>query len=197
VLLICEKPDESSLRIIVTTFQDGSYSETYNPDVEGIWNIYASWEGTDKHDACSSQIATFTLDMTTPTLSIISPSIGSTIKSPDIICTWSGTDDLSGIDHYEIKLNEDSWVCLVETDTSCPLTELHDGGHTISIKAIDMAGNSKVEQINFTVNTSIIGGPGWADDITVIGGISLIIVISLLLILRKSQVRGRSYLQEQ
>lgn len=47
------------------------------------------------------------------------------------------------------------------------------------------ASSSEVE---FTVNTSLIGGPGWTDDIVVIGGNSTVIVISLLLISRGIRV---------
>jgi len=44
------------------------------------------------------------------------------------------------------------------------------------------ASSSEVE---FTVNTSLIGGPGWIDYIAVIGGIVIIVIIGLLLIIRR------------
>ena len=48
-----------------------------------------------------------------------------------------------------------------------------------------MAGNSKVEQVSFIVNTSLLGGPGWIDDLAVIGGVGIVAIIVLLLIVRR------------
>ena len=135
------------------------------------------------------QLLSFILDGTPPTISITTPSIGSEIKSPDITISWSGEDALSGIANYEIKVDDDDWICPVGTETSCSLTGLHDGTHIVSIKAIDVVGNLEVEQINFTVNTSLIGGPGWIDDIAVIGGIGITLV-SLFIFLRLKTTRS-------
>jgi hypothetical protein len=55
------------------------------------------------------------------------------------------------------------------------------------------ASSSDVE---FTVNTSFIGRPGWTDDIAVIGGISIVIVFLLVLIFKRLQVRWGSRLKK-
>jgi len=123
-------------------------------------------------------------DATAPTVSITTPNVGSETKSSNVTITWSGWDDLSGIDNYEVQMDEGKWVD-VEIKTSYVATGVNDGSHIVSIKAIDIVGNSKVEQISFTVNTSLIGGPGWIDDIAVIGGIGIITVIGLLLIISR------------
>lgn len=33
------------MRRTVTTLQDGPYDEVYTPNMEGLWSVFASWEG--------------------------------------------------------------------------------------------------------------------------------------------------------
>ena len=58
--------------------------------------------------------------------------------------------------------------------------------HIVSLKVIDVAGSSKVEKISFTVNTSLLGGLGWIDDVVIIGGVGITILIVVFLILRRT-----------
>jgi len=167
---------------------------SYKNDLGGITTL--SWLNGSPYGTANAEATTALLpayneelisrlqDRTSPNISITSPEDGSELKSPDVSVTWSGVDDFSGINHYEIKLDEETWI-EVGTDTSYLFTGVPDGSHTVSIKAIDMAGNSKVEQVSFTVNTSLIGGPGWVDDIAVFGGMGIIVIIGLVLLSRR------------
>jgi len=128
---------------------------------------------------------TIILDTTAPTLLITSPSPGYQIRSSQVAITWAGSDETSGISHYEIKLNDGAWIN-VGTNTTHTFTELGDGGHTIDVKANDAAGNSKLDTINFTVNTSPLLGPGYIEE-TAITTTIIIAAIGITLYILKSK----------
>jgi hypothetical protein len=184
ITLIYKKPHNDAFSRTVTTDSEGFYFDTYEPYVEGIWSVNADWEGDETYTDCSSPLLSFILDGTPPTISFTSPSIGSEIKSPDVTIMWNGTDEFSGIANYEVKVDDEDWSCPTGTETSCSLTGLQDGTHIVSIKVIDNAGNSKIEQITFSINTSLIGGPGWTDDIALISGIG---ILGIAIYLRRAQ----------
>ncbi len=49
---------------------------------------------------------------------------------------------------------------------------------------MDKAGNSNVARIDFVVNTSLIGGPGWFDD-AVVFGLVVVVVVAVVVLIRK------------
>jgi hypothetical protein len=133
----------------------------------------------------------FTIDTTSPLITITSPKSGSDIRSSTIVIDWSGLDETSGIDHYKIRLDENSWISL-ETSTTYKFDSISDGSHIIDVEATDKAGNSRQTRINLVVNTSLIGGPGWTDDMIVFGTIVAVaaIAIGLFLIRRHKKQKG-------
>ena len=88
-------------------------------------------------------------DTTPPSVSIISPSDGETITSSNVTVNWTGSDDGSGIDHYEIRMDEDPYVN-VGTNVTYEFTDLSPGNHTVSVMAVDVAGNSNTATVTFT-----------------------------------------------
>jgi hypothetical protein len=131
-----------------------------------------------------SYLDTIVLDTTAPTILIASPSPGYEARSSTLTVTWMGSDETSGINSYEIRLDKGPWIN-VGTNTTHTLLGLSDGDHTICVKAMDIAGNSKETKVSFTVNTSLIGGPGWVDDVALFGVTCLLTVIALTVILHK------------
>ncbi len=128
-----------------------------------------------------SPTSSYTLNVTIednipPTISITSPANGSQVKSSSVQVTWTGSDADTGIDHYEVKLDDGSWLD-VGTDTSHTFTGVSDGSHTVRVKAVDGADNSKIALVDFTVNTSLLLGPGWMDDIMIFAIIIIVIVV--------------------
>jgi len=113
------------------------------------------------------------LDKTIPQISVISPKNNSHIKLSSVTIAWNGSDSPSGIEYYEIQL-DDSWEN-VGTQTTY-LTQLSDGGYNIKIKAIDKAGNSKTVSIYIVVDTSPIGGPGYFEEYV----LAVVIIVSAL-----------------
>jgi len=130
---------------------------------EGINNILEYWsiDKAGNEEIPHKILSCIKLDKTIPQVSVISPENNSHIKLPSITIIWNGTDSPSGIEYYEIQL-DDSWEN-VGTQTTY-VTQLSDGGHDIKIKAIDKAENSKTVSLNVVVNTSPIGGPGYFEE---------------------------------
>ena len=114
-----------------------------------------------------SYFDTITLDATPPAVVITSPSPGYEIKSSTITVTWTGSDATSGISHYEIRLDEYSWID-VGTNTTHTFTGLDDGSHTIEVKAFDNAALTKQDSVNFIVNTSPLLGPGYTEEAAIL-----------------------------
>ena len=112
----------------------------------------------------SEEVSSFTKKVKT----VLSPSIDYTVRSSSPEATWSGSDDIAGIDRYEARIDQGTWIN-EGLNTSCTFRDLPDGTHTLSVKAIDRVGLTKEESTSFIINTSLIGGPGWSDDIVVFG----------------------------
>jgi len=94
---------------------------------------------------------TIILDTTFPSVSISSPTEGQTVTSSNVTVSWSGSDTGSGIDHYEVKLDLGNSINK-GTSTSHTFNGVSDGSHTVYVKAIDKAGNSKESMRSFSVN---------------------------------------------
>ncbi len=136
-------------------------------------------------ETCSDTIV---LDTTPPTILVSSINNGTEVKSSTITATWSGVDDTSNIDHYVIRLNYGSWIN-TGTSTTYTFTETSDGSHVLDIRAIDKASNYRQVLIRFSVNTSLIGGPGWIDDIIVFGAIGIAISLAAVYLFIKRRAR--------
>jgi len=132
----------------------------------------------------SKASVSFSVDVTPPSISITSPANGSELKSSDVVITWSGSDETSGISHCEIRIDGGSWKN-VGTQTSHTLTGLNDGSHITDVKAIDKAGLTQIASVNFIVNTSLVGGPGWIDDAAVLGGIITVAALGIAIYILK------------
>jgi len=95
----------------------------------------------------------FTVDVTPPSVDIISPSEEEVIPSVNVTVEWTGSDDTSGIDHYEIRIDGDEWINK-GLQTSHEFMELDEGEHTVDIRATDNASNSAVDSVTFIVDVS-------------------------------------------
>jgi hypothetical protein len=162
----------------IVSFVGGSKEQAWTPNVTGpvyvrvLWT--SSWSGGSY---TSNKTVSFNVDITPPSLTITSPSIGYTLRSANPEVTWSGSDDPAGIDHYEINLDQGQWINKL-SNTTHVFKDVSDGNHTVTIKAVDKVGLSKEESVSFIINTSLIGGPGWTDDIIVFGSAAAAILVA-------------------
>ena len=154
----------------ITSFSGGSnIAQVWTPNVTGRIYVRVFWSNLWPGGLYTSNTTVaFSVDITPPLLTIWSPSIDYTVRSSSPEATWSGSDDIAGIDHYEAQIDQGSWINL-GLNTSYTFRDLPDGNHTLSVKAVDRVGLTKEESTSFIINTSLIGGPGWSDDIVVFG----------------------------
>ena len=115
-------------------------------DVKAVDN--ATNEATDT--------VTFTTDATNPAITITSPSEGTIFNTSSVTVTWTGSDNTSGIDHYEVRIDNGSWIN-VGMNTSHTFTGLSEGNHTVNVKAVDKAGNENTDSALFTIKSSTQG----------------------------------------
>jgi len=128
----------------------------------------AGWNSSVKDDS-------IILDQTRPLLSISLPTNGSEVKSSSVQVEWSGSDALSDIDHYEVKIDDGSWLS-VEKETTHTFPDRTEGSHTVWVKAVDKARNSRVSSVSFVVNLSPLGGPGYVEEAALI-----VVVVAVVL----------------
>ncbi len=131
----------------------------------------------------SEAFVSFSVDITPPFVSITSPANNSQLKSSNIVIMWNGSDVISGIDHYEIKLDDGSWIDIGK-QTIYMLSDVNDGIHRVEVKAIDKAGLTQEDFIRFIINTSLLGGPGWIDDTVILGGFLAVVALGGIYILK-------------
>jgi len=116
---------------------------------EGQHNITV--KAVDKVGNIAIYTVQITLDLTKPYITIISPQNNTVINTTTIIIKWSGEDSLSGIHHYEIYLNNSPINTDISSDKTNYTLILAAGSYTISIIAVDNAGNSARCLVTFKV----------------------------------------------
>ncbi len=92
-----------------------------------------------------------TIDTKEPNVSIDSPNDETIQDSSNITLWWNSSDGGSGIDHYEIKSGSNDFQ-----NESSPynFTGLTDGQYSLYVKSVDRAGNTAIENVNITIDTT-------------------------------------------
>jgi hypothetical protein len=93
----------------------------------------------------------FGVDTVPPAVNILNPDNGAFLDSADVTVSWNGVDSGSGIDHYEVSIDDGAFVS-VEMNTSHQFVGLAEGIHTVVVKALDVAGNNGTDTVTFTVD---------------------------------------------
>lgn len=106
----------------------------------------------DNSGNSATDTSSFTVDTYEPQVSITAPSDGSVINSTTITVQWTGSDNGSGVDHYEINLDQGGWLD-VGTRTSQDFTDLSNGTHSAQVRAFDEAGNTAQDSVSFAVDS--------------------------------------------
>ncbi len=138
--------------------------------------------------AGNSQVASvdFVVDTAPPTVSMSSPSEDAIVTSSSVEVAWAATDEISGIDHFEVSLDDGTPVVLSGTASGHTLSDVSDGSHTVTVTAFDRAGNSFTVSVDFTVDTGIFSptgpygsGPLISVVVGVVAAAALIVVVML------------------
>lgn len=117
-------------------------------------------------------------DTTPPIISIISPGDGEILDNHWVKVYWDGSDQESGIERYEIKLDKSDWKDVKHAKFY--LDSFSDGDHFVHVKAVNRAGKTAEDQVGFTVKT---GGNGWLEYIQKNWFFIIIIVVIITVIL--------------
>ncbi len=158
--LYSSEPIMYSYRGQIYTNHTGNYWSDYNGTDTNGDGIGETPYGPDKYPLVGivGEEIKILIDRTPPVIEIISPSNNSILNTTRVTIVWRGSDDLSGIDHYEIYVDD------VLVNDSIPAGQnnytltLGEGKHTIEIKAIDKAGNEAICRVVITIRTSTTTG---------------------------------------
>jgi hypothetical protein len=93
----------------------------------------------------------FGVDTVPPAVNILDPVNGAFLDSADVLVSWNAVDTGSGIDHFEVSVDDGAFVS-VELNTSYDVIGLIEGNHTVVVKAFDVAGNNGTDSVTFTVD---------------------------------------------
>ncbi|MFP3871828.1 MAG: InlB B-repeat-containing protein [Candidatus Aenigmatarchaeota archaeon] len=168
---------------ITYTFNDVEDGE-HTVEVRGVnENITSSASGVNLFGAGGQAVedVSFTVDTTPPDVNIITPEDEETFDVDSIRSEWTGSDEVSGIDYYEVKLDDGDWE---EEDVDITLSNLEEGDHTIQVRAVDHAGNVGEDSVSFEVTESEEEGGGLPLGMNWIYGLLallLALVIAILL----------------
>jgi len=156
---------------------------------EGVHTFYVKARDTAGNWG-SVKSYVFMLDFTPPSVTVTSPGDGSLIHVTSVTIVWRGDDALSGIRGYAARLDNGSTV-YVGTEASVMFVELPDGWHTVSVEAVDAAGNSRTTSVSFRVDTNIFSptGPYGPFPLSVAVGALLVGVAIFVLALRRRRRR--------
>lgn len=148
---------QSGLNRIEVRIDGGSWN---NASLGSSWTFTGLAEGG--HDADvqafdnmgNSRTASvaFTVDVSSPSVSISSPSQGHVSATSSVTLSWDGSDLVSGIAGFEIKLDSGSWTAMALL-RSIVLSGLADGPHQAWVRASDLAGNTATAAVPFKVDT--------------------------------------------
>lgn len=118
---------------------------------EGPQTVYV--RVTDAAGRISVAAVSFIKDSTPPTLTLNLPSEGSYLNSRSITISWTASDLLSGVEHYEVSIDGISWAA-ISSDTYT-FSDLEDGDWTIYVRAFDTLGNVREISASFIIDTLV------------------------------------------
>ncbi|WP_455392910.1 C1 family peptidase [[Eubacterium] cellulosolvens] len=132
------------------------------------------------------QSVTFIIDLTEPKIEFHKSVDNTSVSGSMVFINWTGDDGESEIAYYEIKLDDDEYL-KIGSNTSFAFYNLSKGAHTITVRAVDFAGNAKNTTMNFEVEVDRGDIPDKKDDDNEAMNnwflISLLIVILVVVIL--------------
>jgi hypothetical protein len=91
-------------------------------------------------------------DSVPPSISITSPEPDAVVGSSSVTVEWTASDDGSGIDRFEVRVDGGAATVLPGTATSHIVTGLANGVHAIVVTAIDGAGNTRSDGVTIHVD---------------------------------------------
>lgn len=94
-----------------------------------------------------------TTDASPPDLAITAPASGAKIPSGTVQMTWTASDAVSGLDHFEISLDGGPSMIRAATVRDITFSGLSDASHTVTVTGFDQVGHSRIVSTTFVVDT--------------------------------------------
>jgi 5-hydroxyisourate hydrolase-like protein (transthyretin family) len=123
---------------VPTIFYSEAISEKQLEDLaDGIWYFHVQLRNKSGWGRISH--FKFQIDSTNPLPFEIKVKEGKETTNPQPTLIFETTDEISGIDYYEIKIDLEPSIKIEEVEYKIPVQDL--GKHTVIVKAVDRAGN--------------------------------------------------------
>lgn len=185
----------------------GVASVSYRID-GGEWSLYSgsisvAGEGTHTVELSSADAAgnmaqaateTVKIDLTAPSLTVIGVEAGATLDSDQLDVSWSSSDQTSGLSTVTVVL--DGRKVGGSTGSSLRLTGLAEGSHSLTVTAVDKAGNSVSKTIAFDVALSHEAAPE-SNNASPIAGMAILAALAVATLLALLRRRGKSGVDEE
>ncbi|MFQ5871669.1 MAG: hypothetical protein ACE5IB_05890 [Candidatus Geothermarchaeales archaeon] len=108
-------------------------------------------------------------DSTPPSLTVLEPADGVWFASKHVLLGWTASDAASGLAFVEVQLDEGAWINAGQAN-SFLFQNLSEGSHSVAVRAVDTAGNVRVQTLAFGVDVTppdvILLGPQEGSTVT-------------------------------
>ena len=95
----------------------------------------------------------FWVDFSPPEITFTTPSEGGSLNGTDIMVRWEASDSTSWISSVSVALDGRWSGELPGSTREETYTDLEEGGHTVTVRCIDAAGNMRESSLSFSVDT--------------------------------------------
>ncbi|OGY22171.1 MAG: hypothetical protein A2126_00585 [Candidatus Woykebacteria bacterium GWB1_45_5] len=137
--------DQSADTIPDTVSEGTEKAKTYKEVADGLWYFHVRVKGSGGWSATTS--FRVQIDSTPPEPFTPEADPKKDAEKRPII-SFVTADATSGIDHYEVKIDNGVWVTAL---SPYQIPKIASGKHTIYVKAIDKAGNERIGQVEVGV----------------------------------------------
>jgi hypothetical protein len=119
------------------------------------WSSWPVWNFVPIPLAAYGDVVLATqVDTVPPMITITSPTAGAVFATDSVTLAWTATDEGTGLDHFEVQVDNQVPTTVAPSNTSYNATRLPEGPHTLSVTAFDAAGNSRSASVQITVDSS-------------------------------------------
>jgi 5-hydroxyisourate hydrolase-like protein (transthyretin family) len=136
----------TSCRLLVSKIQNDIPTVLYAPAIsekevtnldDGVWYFHVQFKNDNGWGAVSH--FRFQIDTEPPAPFEIKVKEGTETTNPQPTLIFETKDELSGIDYYEVKIDQQESIKTAEKEYKIPVQS--PGKHTVIVKAVDRAGN--------------------------------------------------------
>lgn len=93
-------------------------------------------------------------DSVPPEVAITHPPDGSFLKVDEVTVTWTASDEGSGLDRFEVQVDDREPALLPASELFYDVTDLSEGTHSIVVVAYDQTNNSAMASVTVMVDTT-------------------------------------------